>query len=45
MDFVHPVVLSMVTSKGKDRANTNIEKLKAKSKHYLERMGLFKILD
>mgnify|MGYP001600271952 CR=1 FL=1 len=43
---VHPVVLSMVTSMGLKigKANTNIEKLKAKSKHYLERMGLFKIL-
>ncbi len=43
---VHPVVLSMVASAGLKigKANIYIEKLEAKSKHYLERMGLFKIV-
>lgn len=43
---IHPVVLSMIASlglkiKGKDVV---CEKLEAKSKHYLERMGLFTFL-
>lgn len=44
--FVHPVVLSMVAALGLDCKPENItfDKLEAKSKHYLERMGLFKLL-
>jgi anti-sigma regulatory factor (Ser/Thr protein kinase) len=40
---VHPVVLSMVAALGLECKSENIkfEKLTAKSKHYLERMGLF----
>ncbi len=45
---VHPVVLCMITALGlfarKNRAELNFEKMEAKSKHYFERMGLFKIL-
>lgn len=43
---VHPVVISMVASLGLTVKTENIqcEKLEAKSRHYLERMGLFKIL-
>lgn len=43
---VHPVVLSMVTALGFDCKPKNITfpNLQAKSKHYLERMGLFKLL-
>ena len=43
---IHPVVLSMVASLGLaiDTKNIRCEKLKATSKHYLERMGLFKLL-
>lgn len=43
---VHPVVLSLVAAVGLKVGKTNIhcEKLEAKSKHYLERMGLFKLL-
>jgi len=42
---VHPVVLAMVASLGLECKSENIiiDGLKAKSKHYLERMGLFKI--
>jgi len=44
---VHPVVLSMIAALGLSikKQNIHCEKLEAKSKHYLERMGLFKILD
>ena len=44
---IHPVVLSMVTALGLTVGKSNIhcEKLEAKSKHYLERMGLFKLLN
>src|SRR3989344_3229420 len=43
---IHPVVLSMIASMGLKvgSADIHIEKLEAKSKHYLERMGLFKML-
>src|SRR3989338_6801146 len=45
---VHPLVLSMIAALGLTIKNSNdirCEKLKAKSKHYLVRMGLFKILN
>lgn len=46
---VHPVVLSMIASLGlrvKSREGTiNIEHLEARSKHYFERMGLFRMLN
>jgi anti-sigma regulatory factor (Ser/Thr protein kinase) len=43
---VHPVVLSIIAAKALTLQKTNIhcEKLEAKSKHYLERMGLFNFL-
>ncbi len=43
---LHPMVLSMVAAIGLnlDPANIKCEKLEATSKHYLERMGLFKLL-
>lgn len=43
---IHPVVLSMVAALGLSLKKSNIhcEKLEATSKHYLERMGLFKLL-
>ena len=43
---VHPVVLSMVTALGLDCKPENIAflNLEARSKHYLERMGLFRLL-
>ena len=43
---IHPVVLSMIAAKGItiDPKNITCEKLEATSKHYLERMGLFKTL-
>jgi len=43
---VHPVVLSMIATLGLDCKPQNIifNNLEAKSKHYLERMGLFKLL-
>jgi len=43
---IHPVVLSMIASLGLTLKPENIkcEKLEATSKHYLERMGLFKFL-
>ncbi|MFT4304654.1 MAG: hypothetical protein ACMXX8_01050 [Candidatus Woesearchaeota archaeon] len=43
---IHPVILCMVASLGIELNKKNIvcEKLEAKSKHYLQRMGLFKIL-
>lgn len=43
---VHPVVISMIASLGLTVKTENIrcEKLEAKSRHYLERMGLFRIL-
>ncbi|MBI5871873.1 sensor histidine kinase [archaeon] len=43
---VHPVVLSMIAALGlKIRAsNIHCEKLEATSKHYFERMGMFKFL-
>ncbi|MBU2561037.1 MAG: hypothetical protein KKD17_01985 [Nanoarchaeota archaeon] len=43
---VHPVVLSMVVALGLtlNTKDIHFEKLEATSKHYLERMGLFKIL-
>ncbi len=44
---VHPVVLSMITAIGLTVEPSNIlfEKLEATSKHYLERIGLFKMLN
>lgn len=44
---VHPVVLSMIAALGVSMPQPNIrwEKLEAKSRHYLIRMGLFKILN
>jgi len=43
---IHPVVLSMIAALGLTVKPSNIhcEKLEAASKHYLERMGLFKFL-
>lgn len=43
---VHPVVLSMVAALGLSMDSPNIfcEEFEAKSKHYFERMGLFKFL-
>jgi len=43
---IHPVVLAMIAALGVKTKPSNIEceKLEAKSKHYLERMGLFKLL-
>ena len=43
---IHPVVLSMIAALGIKIQPHNIEckELKATSKHYLERMGLFKFL-
>lgn len=43
---VHPVVLSMVATLGLplDPSKITCERLEATSKHYLERMGLFKFL-
>ncbi|PKN00177.1 MAG: hypothetical protein CVU78_02685 [Elusimicrobia bacterium HGW-Elusimicrobia-2] len=44
---VHPVVLSMIAALGISMKSSDIrcEKLKAKSKHYLVRMGLFNTLN
>jgi len=44
---IHPVVLSMVASLGMAIGPTNIhcDPLEAKSRHYLERMGLFRLLN
>ena len=42
---IHPVVLCMAASLGLSVKNLKIEKLEATSKHYLERMGLFKLLN
>lgn len=43
---IHPVVLAMVAALGAaiKPENIHFEKLEAKSKHYLERIGLFKLL-
>ena len=43
---VHPLVLSMIAARGLTVSPSNIicEKLEAKSRHYLVRMGLFKML-
>lgn len=44
---VHPLVLSMIAALGltiNNRENIHCEKFEARSKHYLVRMGLFKIL-
>lgn len=43
---IHPVVLSMIAALGLNvnASNINCEKIEATSKHYLERMGLFKFL-
>ncbi|OGQ22909.1 MAG: hypothetical protein A3I05_08505 [Deltaproteobacteria bacterium RIFCSPLOWO2_02_FULL_44_10] len=42
---IHPVILSMIAALGLNLDSNHItcEKFEAKSKHYLERMGLFKI--
>ncbi len=44
--WIHPIVLSMVAAIGLTITPSNIkcEKFEATSKHYLERMGLFKFL-
>lgn len=43
---LHPVALAMVAALGLAyKPTVKCEKLKAKSKHYLERMGLFKFLN
>jgi len=44
---VHPVVLSMIAALGVsiEESRIRFERLEAKSKHYLFRMGLFKILN
>lgn len=41
---VHPVVLSLVAALGLTVKRTDIEPLEAASKHYLQRMNLFKFL-
>lgn len=43
---IHPMVLSMIAALGlkTNPKNINCEKLEARSKHYLERMGLFDFL-
>src|SRR3989344_1829372 len=43
---VHPMVLTMIASLGQivPKENISCETLEAKSKHYFERMGLFKFL-
>lgn len=43
---VHPAILSMIAALGLtvDKSKIECEKLEATSKHYLERMGLFKFL-
>ncbi len=43
---VHPLVLSMIAARGLtlNPQNIRFEKLEAKSRHYLVRMGLFKLL-
>ena len=42
---VHPVILSMIAALGVSmKPEVRFEKLEAKSKHYLVRMGLFKML-
>jgi anti-sigma regulatory factor (Ser/Thr protein kinase) len=43
---IHPVVLSFIAALGStvEPSNIHCEKFEAKSKHYLERMGLFKLL-
>lgn len=43
---IHPIVLSMVGALGLtiDSSNIKCDPFEAKSKHYLERMGLFKLL-
>jgi len=43
---IHPVVICMVAALGitVEPENIHIEKLEARSKHYLERMGLFSVL-
>ncbi len=47
--WLHPLVLSMVASLGQKVIQNNgkisCDNLESKSKHYLERMGLFKILN
>ncbi len=45
---VHPLVLAMIAALGltiKNTKNIHCEKFEARSKHYLVRMGLFKILN
>mgnify|MGYP001589471851 CR=1 FL=1 len=45
---VHPLVLSMIAALGltiRSAGNIQCERLEARSKHYLVRMGLFKILN
>jgi len=43
---VHPVVLSMIAALGTSlKPEIRLEKLEAKSKHYLVRMGLFRMLN
>ncbi len=43
---VHPLVLSMIAALGliTEKKNIKCEKIEAKSKHYFERMGLFRFL-
>jgi anti-sigma regulatory factor (Ser/Thr protein kinase) len=41
---IHPTVLCMVASLGLNAKKVTCEKLEAKSKHYLQRMGLFRML-
>ena len=44
---LHPVAISMIAAIGSivEPSNIQFEKLEAKSKHYFERMGLFKMLN
>ncbi len=41
---IHPLVLGMVVAAGLSVKRVSCEKLEAASKHYLERMGLFRLL-
>ncbi len=45
---LHPFVLCMIVALGlklKDKKNLHFNKMEAKSKHYLERMGVFRLLN
>ena len=42
---IHPAVLCMTAAMGIRAKNITCQKLEAKSRHYLERMGLFRLLE